>query len=111
MSPRTFNISSSDMLSTRSPLTRMTPASGFSSPRMSFKATDFPDPLAPSRNSVLAGGTEKLTSRSTTLSSKASETFSKTIAGASESTDWSVVAGISARSLVCRIAPGLRPVI
>jgi hypothetical protein len=74
------------MLSMRWPLTLMTPASGFNNPRISFRMTDFPDPLAPIRNSVLPWRTEKLTSRSTTLSSKASDTFSNTIAANSGST-------------------------
>ena len=46
-SARTFIISSSDIPSTRSPLTQMTPASGLSSPRISFRIVDFPAPLAP----------------------------------------------------------------
>src|SRR5215203_4620096 len=83
MSPRTFNRSCSDMLSIRSPLTRMTPRSGFNSPRINFRTTDFPDPLAPSRKSVLPVRTEKVTSRSTTFSSNASDTFSNAIAGTS----------------------------
>jgi hypothetical protein len=49
MPARTVIISSSVMLSTRSPLTEMVPESGFSRPRISLRIVDLPEPLAPSR--------------------------------------------------------------
>ena len=69
------------MSSIRWPSTRIVPASGRSSPSTSLRTMDFPAPLAPSRIRMLPFGTLKLTSRSTTCSSKANDTPSKTTAG------------------------------
>ena len=51
----------------RSPLTQMTPASGLSRPRISFRIVDFPEPLAPRMIFVCPVSSVKLMFRSTTL--------------------------------------------
>ena len=66
-------------LSTRLPLTKIVPPSGFSKPRISFRIVDFPEPLPPRMILVWPGSSAKLTSFRTTLSSKASETLSSTM--------------------------------
>jgi hypothetical protein len=68
------------MVSTRSPLTRISPASGRIRPSISFSATDFPAPLSPSRIAIVPVRTEKLTSRRMTWSSNAKETRSNSTA-------------------------------
>src|SRR5690348_16087604 len=69
------------MLSTRSPLTQMTPESGLSRPRISFRIVDLPAPLAPRMSLVRPVISVKLTSRRITLSSNASDTLSNTTIG------------------------------
>jgi hypothetical protein len=56
------------------PFTQTFPLSGFSSPRISFSEIDFPAPLAPRMIFVWPLRNVKLTSRSTTVSSNASDT-------------------------------------
>jgi hypothetical protein len=80
---RTFIISASDMWSTREPWIQISPPSGFNRPRISFRIVDFPEPLAPRMIFVWPGSSEKLTSRSTTFSSNANDTFVNTTAGRS----------------------------
>ena len=65
----------------RSPLTQIVPPSGFQRPRISFRIVDLPEPLAPRITFVCPGSSVKLTSFSTTLSSKASDTLSSTMTG------------------------------
>jgi len=67
----------------RLPSTRIAPESGCSSPSISFRTTDFPQPLAPSRIFISPRFTAKEMSRRTTLSSKASETWSNATIGTS----------------------------
>ncbi len=50
---------------------------------MSFRIVDLPEPLAPRMTFVCPGSSVKLTSFSTTLSSKASDTLSSTMTGCS----------------------------
>ena len=73
-SARTAIISSSVSWSTRWPFTHTFPSSARSSPRMIFKVSDFPAPLAPRMILVCPASRVKLTSRRITLSSNASET-------------------------------------
>lgn len=61
-SARTRKRSGSAMSSIRLPLTRIVPASGRTSPRMSFRIVDFPEPLAPNRNRIPPLGRLKLMS-------------------------------------------------
>ena len=70
-SARTVISSSSFMLSIRSPLTKMRPASGFSSPSISRRIVDFPAPLAPRKILVCPVCSVKLTLRRITFSSNA----------------------------------------
>ena len=67
----------------RRPFTWMVPESGFISPRINLSTTDFPAPLAPSSTAIRPARTLNVTSCSTTLSSNASDTWSKTTTGAS----------------------------
>ena len=69
------------MLSTRSPLTKMYPPSGFNSPRISRRIVDFPAPLAPRKIFVWPVFSVKLISSRITFSSNASVTLSKTTIG------------------------------
>ncbi len=80
-SSRTFIISRSDLSSTRSPLTQITPASGLSRPTISLRMVDFPAPLAPRKIFVWPLMSVKLTSRRMTFSSNASDTWSNTTIG------------------------------
>src|SRR5688500_10772846 len=80
ISARTASRSRSGRLSTRCSLTKMRPASGRSNPRISLRMTDLPAPLAPRRIRMLPSGTVKLTSRNTSCSSNASDTWSNTTA-------------------------------
>ena len=64
-----------------SPLTKMRPSSGFSSPSASRRMVDFPAPLAPRKIFVCPVCSVKLTSRRITFSSKARLTWSKTMIG------------------------------
>ena len=73
--------SSSFMLSTRSPFTKMCPPSGFSSPRISRRIVDLPAPLAPRKILVWPVFNVKDTFRRISLSSNASDTLSKTMIG------------------------------
>jgi hypothetical protein len=68
--------SASALVSTRWPLTQIAPLSGFRNPRINLRMVDLPDPLAPRISLVWPGSSSKLTSFSTTLSSKASDTRS-----------------------------------
>ena len=71
------------MVSARSPFTQISPPSGLSSPRISFRMVDFPEPLAPRMILVCPRSSVKLTSRRMTVSSKASDTRSRTSTGGS----------------------------
>src|SRR5918995_366769 len=67
------------------PFTHTLPVSGFSRPRINFNEIDFPAPLAPRMIFVWPRCSSKLTSRRTTVSSNAKETWSNTIIGSLES--------------------------
>src|SRR3954453_6886949 len=64
-----------------SPLTKMWPPSGFSSPSVSRRIVDLPAPLAPRKILVCPVCSVKLTSRRITFSSKARLTMSNTTIG------------------------------
>ena len=78
---RTACISRSLKCEMSSPTTSTRPVSGFRKPIRIFSATDFPTPERPRMHSVSPGRTEKLTSSSTTSSSKEMETWSKAMYG------------------------------
>src|SRR5579863_5875479 len=63
-----------------SPSTRISPASGFSRPSMSFNSTDLPEPVTPSRITVPPAATLNDTSPSTRFSSKLRDTLRSSIA-------------------------------
>jgi hypothetical protein len=69
------------MSSTRSPLTKISPSSGFSRPRISRRIVDFPAPLAPRKIFVCPVFSVKLISLRITFSSNASDTRSNTTIG------------------------------
>ena len=69
------------MLSTRSPFTKIWPASGFRSPRISRRIVDFPAPLAPRKIFVCPAFSVNETLRRISLSSNASDTPSNTMIG------------------------------
>ena len=83
MESRTAIMRDSDSSSMRSPLMRITPESGRMSPSINLSTRDFPAPLGPIRIAMWPSAIVKLTSRSTTASSKASATCSKATAGVS----------------------------
>src|SRR5690606_14434652 len=82
-SARTSISSASLIRSTRRPSTCTSPRSGLSRPRMMRRTVDFPAPLAPRNTFRRPGRSVKLTSRSTTWSSNASQTFRNTTTGSS----------------------------
>src|SRR3954468_14570627 len=69
------------MLSTRSPLTKISPASGLSNPSISRRMVDLPAPLAPRNTLVWPVCSVKLTPRRITFSSNARLTLSNTTIG------------------------------
>src|SRR5262245_53872260 len=87
MSARTSIISTSVFMSTRTPFTRISPASGFNRPSSSFKVVDLPEPLAPSKSFVWPRYSVKLMSRRMTLSSNASDTQSNSTPGVASAAD------------------------
>src|SRR6478735_4721623 len=80
-SSRTFIMSVSPSVSTRTPLTQILPACGFSSPRISLRTVLLPAPLAPRKIFEYPARSSKLTSFRITLSPNARNTRSKTMTG------------------------------
>src|SRR5687768_4863961 len=81
----------------------MAPESGLIRPRIILSRTDFPAPLGPSSIIVWPRARTKLTLRSTTLSSNASETVSKATAGVADVTEGRLFAPSSA----CAVCVGI----
>src|SRR5574337_1382367 len=82
------------------PSTNTRPDSGFSSPRISFSNSDFPEPVTPSRISVSPAPTRNDTSASTCFSSKESETPRSSMLGVEGITLFGSVVGFRLCGLV-----------